>query len=92
MDIQSFYHLTIAEFEGIYEKWSDRREAEFKNGWEQTRAKSYWSIKPYLKRMSMAAFMPFKWDLKKRGKTPKNQKVHDQERFEKLKKQYGATI
>lgn len=90
MDIESFYQLTIPEFEAVYKKWSDLRDSEFRNTWEQTRNISYWSIKAYLGRMPIRRFMPFKWDGKK-IKAAGTEKVHDTERFERLKKEYGDT-
>lgn len=97
MDIQSFYHLTPYEFEVVYNKWNEQRDAEFKDRWEQTRKISFWTGVMNLKNKSILKFMPFTWDnaqgtghraqSKKKGK-----KVHDTKRFERLKKEYGATI
>ncbi len=94
MDIQSFYRLTPDEFEMLYDKWSELRDAEFKNRWEQTRKLCYWAGKQLKPNVSIKAFMPFPWDKAKdkSKKTKGNTKIHDPERFERLKKEYGATI
>jgi hypothetical protein len=97
MDIQSFYQLTPEEFEEIYTRWSELRDSEFRNSWEQTRCNSYWSIKASLKNVTMQKFMPLPWDkTKDKSKKTKGntlgEKAHDLERFERLKKKYGSTI
>jgi hypothetical protein len=91
--------LTPDEFEQVYEKWSDSRDAEYRNEWEQTRLKCFYIARPTLKnpRMAVTTFMPFPWEKRRKGEGGKGrrgerEKVHDPERFERLKKKYGATI
>ena len=91
MDIQTFYQLTPGEFEIIFNKWSELRDAEFRNTWEQTRFKCFYSVRPYIdKKITIKRFMPFAWDNKAKDKR-KRTKVLDTKRFERLKKEYGAT-
>jgi hypothetical protein len=93
MDIQSFYQLTPGEFEVIYSKWSEFKDAELRNGWEQTRAKCYWIAGPNLKKgITIKSFMPFSWDKIKKTRTKKQGRIHDPERFKRLQEEYGATI
>jgi hypothetical protein len=91
MDINSFYQLTSGEFEIVFNKWSDLRDAEFRNKWEQTRLQCFYSFRPYMdKKKTIKRFMPFAWDGKTKDKR-KRTKVRDPKRFERLKKEYGVT-
>jgi hypothetical protein len=104
MDIVTFYHLTPDEFEQVYEKWSDSRDAEYKNKWEQTRLICYYAIRPNLKgNPKVTTFMKFPWEKAQgrghgaevnasTGSAGSAEKIHDPERFERLKKKYGGTI
>ena len=98
LDIQSFYQLTPDEFETVYTRWSDARDSQFRNGWEQTRMKCYYSAAPYMKsKVSAKAFMPFPWEKKGAAPEPgakakREKAVKDPERFKALKQRYGSTI
>jgi hypothetical protein len=92
MDIQSFYDLTPDEFEEVYKKWAEQRDATYKNEWDQTRVIAYqvYLSNTLLKsKKTMKGFLPFPWDKNKKGKT---QSIRDPERFERLKNEYGKTI
>lgn len=95
MDIQSFYHLTPDEFEVIYKKWSEVRDSDFKNGWDQLRIISYqvYLSNQLLKnKKAMTAFMPFPWDKNKKAGIAKSKNIRDHKRFERLKNEYGENI
>lgn len=85
MNAESFYFLSPEEFEEIYKKWSDKRDADLRTSWEQTRLICYWSIYKLKSVMPLKSFMPLAWD----GMKDKPKKVKDPERFARLKKEYG---
>ena len=87
MDARSFYFLSPEEFETIYQKWSEKRDAELRTSWEQTRQICYWSVYKLKNVMTIKSFMPLAWD----KDDVKKKKVKDPERYERLKEKYGET-
>lgn len=87
MDARSFYFLSPEEFEIIYQKWSEKRDAELRISWEQTRKICYWSVYKLKTVLTIENFMPLVWDKEK----AQGKKVKDLERYERLKERYGET-
>jgi hypothetical protein len=57
-----FMALTPDEFGETWEMWSHLRTAEYRDGWERTRAAVWAAVAPYTKKKSGRDIMPLPWD------------------------------
>lgn len=86
-----FCRCTPVEFEHIYKAYSDRAEAEYRDGWERMRLLATIVIQPHVKKkLTAQKLMKFPWDNKTKQaatNTPQISKEEAKSRFEALVKQ-----
>lgn len=68
LTLSDTYHLTLEEFNVLYEEWDRYRTALYRTSWEQTRFLAHCALMPYSKRgLSPEELLRFEWDKEKNG-------------------------
>lgn len=94
--MDDFERCTPSEFNAIWEKWNEMREADMRGEWERLRYAGMFALQPWSKKsLRPTDVMRFAWDEKNEKRRMKDEepKTHDADeeraRYEAAKKRYG---
>lgn len=95
MSRTDFERCTPAEFYQTYEKWNERRKAEERSQWEQTRVIAMYLVQPYSKkRVTAKDVLPLPWDDEQQShqQQPPREQLTEEEitrRYAEARRRYG---
>lgn len=86
MGMEDFCQCTPSEFMAIHDAWLKHE----RQGWEQSRMVSVFSVAPWSKRgTKLTQLIPFPWDMEKEDKKPGLSKKERESRYKAALARYG---